>query len=316
MRYYRIQVSNADGSAFRTWTSLNADGSNNQAALNVELDVPVTTFATPMGDTGTAVRIWGIPWSDISQAADFNGKTIQVFGGMAKGLPLANPRQQGLLFQGKIFQAWGNWVGTGMALDFNVIPDTGTDAAPANIQVVWKAGQPLSTAIANTLSAAFPSLKQEISISPSLVVGYDVTGSYKTAVQFARWLQQMSQSIVGGTYSGVSVLLSAGTFKVYDGTTAKTPKVISFLDLIGQPTWLNPFQVQAITVMRADIGVSDYVTLPPGLQTIQPQGQGLVKNRSTFSGTFQVDQIRHAGIFRQPDAGSWVSVYNMHAVSS
>jgi hypothetical protein len=67
--------------------------------------------------------------------------------------------------------------------------------------------------------------------------------------------------------------------------------------------------------MRADLGVSDFVTLPPGLQSIQPQGIGQAKDRTTFGGTFQIDRIRHAGNFRQSDGAAWISAFDMHLVT-
>jgi hypothetical protein len=87
------------------------------------------------------------------------------------------------------------------------------------------------------------------------------------------------------------------------------------LDFIGQPTWLDPFNVQATFVMRWDLFVSDFITLPKG-QNVQanfsPQNLGQFKNNTTFQGTFQIDGIRHAGNFRQADATGWVTTVNAH----
>lgn len=320
MRYYDITVLNSDGSTFRQWSSLNSLGQTNLGAQNVEIDMPVTAFNTPMGSSGTAVRVWGISLDDISNASDFNGKGIKVSGGMSRGLPLANPAQRGLLFQGQILQSWGNWIGTGMALNFNVIAGlVGQTAITAvNASVQWRQGQPLSAAIDQLLATAFPKVKtRSISISSNLVVNHDETVSYGDLVQFSRWVNQYSRSVIRDTaYQGVNVAFSGGGFNVYDGTVPTKPKDFSFLDLIGQPTWLTPFQVQALTVMRADISVGDSVTLPPGPQAIQPQGPGQAKNRSTFTGKFLVNQMRHAGIFRQVDAASWVTAFDLTAVQN
>ena len=320
MRYYKVVVTDpTTGAVFRTYSSLKADGTTDVGALDVEIDAPVTTFANPMGDTGASIRLWGVSLEDRAASSDFNGKTLQLFGGMSKGLPLAHPAQQGLLLQGKIFQAWGNSVGVNQTLDFVVMADTGTSDSPKNVVLNWQAGQNLSQAIANVLNTAFPGVAQTISISPRLVLGYDVPGVYDTLAQFARYVKQASQAVIngpgGGAYQGVDITLRNNQFIVYDGTTQAAPKALSFLDLIGQPTFINPFQVQAMFVMRADIEVSDYVTLPPGLVTTAPQGLAYFKDKTTFQGLFQVDQIRHAGHLRQPDAASWVSVFNMHKVA-
>ena len=327
MRYYKIVITDpvpasplgvpasTTPKVFRTYTSLRADGTTDVGALDIELDAPVTTFANPMGDTGAAIKIWGVSLEDRAASADFNGKTLQFFGGMAKGLPLAHPEQQGLLFQGKIYQAWGNSVGVNQTLDLLVIADTGTTSSPANVVLNWQAGQNLSQAIENVLSTAFPGVTSSINISPNLILGYDVPGVYDTMAQFARYVKRASRAVIngpnGGVYPGVDILLRNGQFLVYDGTTQKTPKALSFLDLIGQPTFINPFQVQAMFVMRADIEVGDYVTLPPGLVTTAPQGQAYFKDKTTFQGTFKVLLARHVGHFRQPDAAAWVSVYDL-----
>lgn len=313
MRYYQIEVTDQQGKPFRTWSSHNPDGSNNPGALNIELDAVVSTFADPMGDTGTALRIWGIPWADISKSADFNGMTISVTGGMSKGLPLANPKQAGLLVAGKIIQAYGNWIGTAMVLNLVIFPDTGTAASPANLVLPWRKGVALGTAIQAMLSTAFPGKQIQIgSLRGDLVLDHDQIGVFQTMTQFARWARQFSVGLIPDkNYRGVEVLFANNVFTVFDAPTATNPTAISFLDLIGQPTWLNPFQIQVITTMRADIGVSDFVTLPPGPQTILPQSVGLVKDRSAFDGTFQVNRVRHAGNFRQSDGAAWITALDL-----
>jgi hypothetical protein len=81
------------------------------------------------------------------------------------------------LVSGTIFPALGNWVGTDQTLDF-YIPFGGGEsnpAKPANIVHNWQHGQPLSQAIKNSLSTAFPSFTPVINISPSLVLSYNDT---------------------------------------------------------------------------------------------------------------------------------------------
>lgn len=320
MRYYKVVVTDPDtGKVYRTYTSLRTDGSTDPGALNVEIDAPVTSFSDPMSDTGAQVRIWGIPLQDLQASSDFNGKHLQLYGGMAKGLPLANPGQAGLLLEGKVFQAYGNWVGTAMTLDLIVLADTGTSSAPANIVLDWHAGQTLAAAVTNTLNVAFPGYRvAPAEVNPGLVLAYDVTDARQTLSQFARFLKQLSAAVVngpnGGTYNGVELVLSNGTFYLFDGTSQTKPRAVSFLDLIGQPTWINPFQILVVTVMRADLHVGDYVTLPQGLATTQPQGLTYFKEKPTFQGTFQVDRVRHVGNYRSPDATSWATSFNMHKV--
>jgi hypothetical protein len=64
---------------------------------------------------------------------------IQVFGGMSKGLPLANAVQSGLLMDGTIQQAWGNWQGTEQNINFVAQANSsrsgnfGTPDSPVNL---------------------------------------------------------------------------------------------------------------------------------------------------------------------------------------
>lgn len=319
MRYYSIVITNpANGAVLQapaslvatsTYTSF-ANGATVPGALNIELDVPVLPLATPAG--AALVRIWGISLQEISQASDLNGKSIAIYAGMQKGLPLANPAQAGLIVQGTIFQAFGNWIGTDQTLDLILQPDTGTPDSPRNIVLNWKAGTPLAQAIAATLSTGFPGFTANINISPNLVLSYDAVGYYQTAGQFAQWLKNMSASIIGGaTYQGVDVFLKENVFTVYDGTTPTAPRQIAFQDLIGQPTWIDAPNIQFKCAMRGDMNVGDYVKLPPSIVTTGASAQSsLINLKTSFQGVFQIIQMRHVGNFRQPDAASWATVFD------
>src|ERR1700691_4540020 len=101
MRYYRIVVTETTGNVIvppgfqgllggATYTSF----VNNQTlpgAWNVELDLPVIDAATSQGFS--LARVWGISNAEIAQANNLAGKNIAIYGGMQKGLPLANPAQ-------------------------------------------------------------------------------------------------------------------------------------------------------------------------------------------------------------------------------
>ena len=98
---------------------------------------------------------------------------------MSKGLPLATPSQSGLLVKGTVFQCYGNWIGTEQSLVFLIGGTTGAPDAPVNMPFTWQKGTPLSVAISNVLSTAFPAMAQKIAISPNLVLGYTETGDYR-----------------------------------------------------------------------------------------------------------------------------------------
>jgi hypothetical protein len=303
VRYYRIVVRSAkSGEVLREWSSLDKNGNIIPGALNVELDAPVVVMAIPMG--AAYVRLWGISLQDIGQAMDLNGQTIEVYAGMSKGLPLANPKQAGLILQGTIQQAFGNWQDTNMTLDFVINPASGTLDAPANLVLTWRKGQKLSDAIKATLALAYPTYTASINISDKLVLAQDETGYYQTLVQFAAYVKRVSQSIVG---NGVDISVKDEAFTVTDGSVVTTPKTIAFTDLIGQPTWTGLKTIQFKTVLRADISPQDFIQMPKAQTTQSQQSYSQYRQSSTFQGTFQVQSVRHVGNFRQPDANAWAT---------
>ncbi|TKI08339.1 hypothetical protein [Martelella alba] len=307
MRYYDIRITDGNGKQLQQFTSLLANGNTNPAAQLVELDIPLYPMATPMGSA--FVKIWGVGIDMLSQASNFNGMNIQIFAGMAAGLPLADPSQSGLVLQGTIQQAFGNWQGVNQTLDMIVNPSGGTPASPKNIVINWKKGALLATAIKNTLATAFPDYSIEINISSSLVLSHDAPGFYATISQFAAYVKQVSQSIITTNYSGVDIIIRPGKFVVYDGTTAATPRQLKFTDLIGQPTWIENQVINLTCVMRADINVGDYIKLPPGaIATTQASSYSQYRQSSIFQGTFQVQRVRLVGNSRQPDGNAWVTV--------
>lgn len=323
MRYYSIVITDPTNGNVITPASLRGvspsatytsflNNATLTAALNVEIDAPVYSFAKPSG--AAYVRVWGISLQEISQSSDLNGKAIQVYAGMQKGLPLANPKQNGLIVQGYIFQAFGNWVGTDMTLDIVIVPSPTTNAPP-NIVIDWKKGTPLSQAIASTLKTAFPDYKEPvIDISPDLVLSSDEPGFYSNIATFAQYVKQVSLGIIQTNYAGVDIILKEKTFVVYDGTNEASPTQIKFQDMIGQPTWIGPSAVSVKFVMRADLAVGGFLKFPnwpkanipvfATSQTVSP----LTNENLTFQGTFKITSVHHLGNFRQPDASSWVTV--------
>src|SRR5579872_3427712 len=173
MRFYRIEFARADGTPFylrslngQVLTSLAPNGRFNPGALQVELNIPL--YPQHAASPGAAIKVFGIGLQDIQRQQDFNDLTIKVYGGMSKGLPLATPNQAGLLMQGTIYQAYGNWVGVEQSLAFFCQGPIGTSDAPLNVPFTWQAGTPLASAIRSTLQIATPTLRPVINISPNL----------------------------------------------------------------------------------------------------------------------------------------------------
>jgi hypothetical protein len=314
MRYYEIVITSPAGTSnqpavTKRFSSLNPDGTTNLGALQIEFDFPVWAMAEP---AGTAfLRVWGISIVDISQARNYNGSKIQVYAGMAAGLPLANPAYRGLIMEGTVQQAFGNWQETNQCLDFVIQPYVGAQDAPANIVLDWKAGTQLAAALAQTLTAAFPGYQAPvINISPNLVLPADEVAYFQTATQLAQYLKQVTQALIQGNYPGVDMVIRNNQVVVYDGTSRGKPQQLKFIDLIGQPTWLDFGTIQFKCAVRADLNVNDYVTMPPSPIVVTAQTYSQYKNQATFRSTFQVIRVRHVGNYRQRDASAWVTIFD------
>lgn len=313
-------------------------------ALNVNFDLQIVPYATPRG--ASVIEIWGIDLAMISQANDLNNRLIRVSAGFKPGLPLAtfaSRNQSGPILSGFILQAYGNWIGTNMTLNLVVSPGsppvsstqigppataaqsaatsstrppTGSLTQPINGVFDMTPGMPVSTAIRNFLSAALPTFTiTSINIDPDFTLPYHQAGVYRTLSQFNEWINRFSRNISSrALYSGINIRIEQGNqIVVYDNSGTPTNIELSFVDLIGQPTWIAPFQIQFKCPMRSDLQVGYTVTMPPGYYNIlpnQPGGPGIMPTRSRTAqqGKTIINELRHVGNFRQPDANSWVTV--------
>jgi len=333
MRYYSIRISDpSTGQTLyppgfsaqllgdQTYGSF-VNGQTLPGAWNVELDIPVIDAATSQGFA--SARVWGVSFQEIAQANDLTGKRIDIYGGMQKGLPLANPKQAGLLVSGTVYQCFGNRKGVDQTLDFVISPGaptssnpggTGTLKNPKNFTLNWQGGQPLGPALKSALQTAFPGYTVNVNVSPNIVrpAGDTPTGFYSTFEQLAQDARTMSTSIVKTPgYAGISLVANGTTINVSDGTVAPTAGTIQieFQDLIGQPTWIESPNIQFNTVMRADLAVESQIMLPPTLITNTQQANSFIVNqKATFQGGFSIISLRHVGSFRQPSADAWLTV--------
>ncbi|WP_321943141.1 hypothetical protein [Paraburkholderia tropica] len=346
-----------------TWsyTSLNAGatvttvGGTNRAAQLIQMDIPVTAAHTPMANA--YVKIYGISLAEIAQAADLNGLNVAIYGGFAAGLPLATPAQAGMLCSGQILQAFGNWINTEQSLSIYVqaggssgssaqttgVPSTTsttpaptTNDTPANLTFSWTPGQTLLAAITKSLSTAFPQYGISGAISANLVKsGASANGFYSTLQQFAQDMNAKSLSAILGyapgvnaVYQGVAISLQNNTFCVQDGSSPTTAKQLQVVDFVGQPTWGQPYRVQATVMMRADLNFGDFVIMPalPGVISAGSASQyynvsptntyATAKSGSIFSGTFQIVGIRHVGDSRNGDGTAWATTLELLQTSA
>jgi hypothetical protein len=314
-RFYEITVSpiTAGGAAtlpFRQWTSVGSGGFDNPGALNVEFDLFEYAYALPMGNS--TITIEGVSLQDLQQAAQFADMQVTLKGGMSAGLPLADATQSGLILKGQIFQSFGNWTGTDMTLDFVIIPSVHSFSSPGNIVLNWKAGTPLSDALATTLGIAYPGIARVINIG-QYVRSHDVVSYYHTLSQFATAVKSITKS---PTSPGVDIAFLRNGIQASDGSIPGNATQIKFTDFVGQPTWIDQNIMQFTTVMRADIQVFSLVKMPQGLQdapgivtTTAASLPSSLKYKTAFQGTFIVQSVRHVGNFRDANGASWVTVF-------
>lgn len=352
MRYYRIELSDQDGapvilSSFGNQasplplspgavlesgviTSLLPDGTTNPAALNVEVDIE--QIALHQGNQKSYVRIFGLALADVYRK-DLNPSldntkftNISVKVGMAKGLPLANPAQQGVVIKGSVWQAFGNWLGTDMTLDLVVGPGgmTGggeeTSIQPQPYVFQWAKGQTLADALSQTLknNPALAAVQQDFtSIASDRTSNADKHGVYSTVNEFAQLVQRMTVGQRGSKDQGVLLHLDGSKIKGTDtsqlGGDPSKDTEINFQDLIGQVTWYEPFKLTCKLVMRGDLELGGYVKFTSGanLVTNAAAMPSLTPSRDRDTpgiaqgARFYVERIHHWGNFRQADAMSW-----------
>jgi hypothetical protein len=337
VRYYSIRISDPSSGVVwsppgfgnllgdASYTSF-VNGTTLPNAWDVTMDVPVIDSATPMG--WPTVTVFGISVQEINQANNLVGKNISISGGMKAGLPLAKPQQSGLLFQGTIFQSFGNWIGTEMTLDLVVMPgtsnatqigSTGTVGAPRNIVLEWQGGQTMAAALETCLARAFPNYKRVINLDSRLVRPSNISPAIDshavpTIQGLAQYCRQVSFDIIQDPdYAGVSIVpaSSNSTIYVFDRSTPPSGAAtkIAFEDMIGQPTWLEAGLISIKTVMRADLQVQQQITLPQArIINTQLSNSSLINQNATFQGGFSVMSVRHVGQFRQASADAWVTV--------
>ena len=304
------------------------NGSVIPSAWDIELDIPVGAFGSP-GEGGAWLRIWGVSLEEIAQATQLQGNyqtnpptpgyNVQIIGGMGAGLPLATLQssQAGVLVQGQVLQAFGNWIGTDMTLEMVVTASTGTARGPQNFTLSWPPGTPLSSALQTTFQNAYSGqlalpTPPTVNLSSTLTQQSDGSATFGDLRTLASYVRQASLRIMNSpTYLGVSIYPQGGSFNITDGSQqgSTSPVQIQFTDLIGQPTWIQYPSIQIKTVMRGDLKLGGQIMLPQGiLVTSTPTPGAQYRNSSVFQGSFLITALRHIGHFRQADAASWVTV--------
>lgn len=317
MRYYNLIISNtATGEIIKQYSSTidgTLTGRVNGAALKVEFDIPVADLNTPMGNN--FIRVWGIPFNDISESLNYNDQTITFAVGMSPGLPLATATSKfaGLVVTGTIIQAFGNFQGTLLSLDLIMTGITMTPFKPKNLSFNWLKGTPLSQAIKQTIAVALPGYLCNVNISNKLVYTETQPGFYANLDQFAAYLYATSKAIITDKkYTGVRLSVANNVVTVSDNSTNQTPSIILNLnDFTAQPTWIDFATVQFDVVSRSDLVPGIVVGLPPFLAANNQQSWSRYRDTSVFTGSGQVLRVRHVGNSRQLDGDSWKTVVDI-----
>lgn len=313
--------SNNSGATFTNYVN----GKVDLGAQAIVFDIEESSASSPSANQ--IIRIWGPTFTQISQAADFNGAPITLSAGMVAGLPLATVQapNAGIIVTGTVFQAFGNYQGTIQTLDFVINASSDfTQANPGNFVVHWVKGAPMAQALKQTLEAAFSGVTVTINISPNLVLTNTEDHVCATLEQLGTYVNQVSKNIItDDTYQGVAIVFSKGSISVTDGKGAAgvaAPKVteLTVEDLIGQVTWLNSNVIQFSTVLRSDLSVKDrsQVKLPAYVAAQAVSAASSASNarvKSAFTGTWTINYARHVGNSRDPDAQAWVSIFQAYS---
>jgi hypothetical protein len=358
VRYYKIAIVKKGQTSVWQSSSLPAsvkdasytsvvNGSSNSSALDIELNLPVFTLATPRGPC--RVRIWGIDIKEASQITDLQGATISIWGGMTTGdFPLSIQHTPDLLVRGTVWQSSGNWVGNQTFIDFVIVPLIADNIDPKSfvgqpLHFSWAPSQDFIDAVKQMVNATYGQGSYTVKgqVSPDLQTPGVVDGQFHNLTEFGSFIRQHTngtlpgsafaslKGVNGSPYTGVEFFVFDKTIFVSDpaqtssptgGSSVDKPKQIVFNDLIGQPSWKNAYTINFITMLRGDLQPLDFIKLPdvlaaPFVGSFVPPGGGIgpgavqfpSRNASVFQGKFQITEMHHFAHFRQATGEAWVT---------
>jgi hypothetical protein len=311
MRYYTIVITPNPtlGQTFDpvTYTSIGFLG-DNYSCLQVDLDIYQAASHTP-APLGS-ITIYGISFGDINQSNYLPGALIQVFVGMTAGLPFANPDQIGLIVQGTILQAFGNWQGNNVSLSLIITGGAVDPVESINLPLIWRKGDTLTKAVTEALQTGYIGSTVTGSFSQDLVAVQDETAIYTNLKTLSTWVNSASKAInPSPAYSGASIVNTSSGFILYDNISPQFENtLINYTDLIGNITWLNVATISVKVVMRADLEVGKYISFPVLAPVLNTASFAQYRNKLAFNGVFLVTRLRHQGSSRQASADSWVTI--------
>jgi hypothetical protein len=318
MRYYSIVITPNPivGQAFEpiTYTTIGFLG-DNYSALQVDLDIYQAQSHTP-APLGS-INIYGISFGDINQTTYLPGANIQVFVGMTTGLPFADPSQIGLIVEGTILQAFGNWQGTNVCLSLIITSGSNVPSNSINLPLDWKKGQTLDEAVKETLEIGYIGETVTGTYSQNLKTPEDQYAIYDDLKTFANYINSVSKTIIPDpSYSGACIVPTPEGFKLYDSFAPQVQStLINYVDLVGNITWLNVATISVKVVMRADLEVGNYISFPALAPVVNTATFAQYRNTVSFDGVFQITKLRHQGSSRQATGDSWVTIIEAVAIN-
>lgn len=302
-------------------------GLTDPGALNIELDIPVVSEEIPSGQG--YLKIWGLPLGAINNASALNFKNITIYAGFQNGLPLANaqnvagsPRND-IIFKGSIYQAFGNWQGGEQTIEMFLGPQLFSGKKPGDpilITLSNDATFDYASSITNALTAAGYAVDGTPIIDSSLTkMPFQWKGGYTSLSSFASMLNETSKAtVVKPNYTGIKIIrlqpnatAKTPVLRITDTPSQLNPVQINFVDLIGQPTWIGFNVLQFKLMMRSDISVGKYVSMPTTREAQTANSQSQFKPNIHFTKIAYVNSVRHVGNFRQETGDSWITIIDV-----
>lgn len=309
MRYYDLIVKTASGKVINQWTS-HPKGEFDPGALNIEFDIITAPYGTPIGTQ--VIMIHGISLADVSQAKQYTGMKVELRAGMKKGLPLASPKQAGIIAAGQIFQSFGNWEGTEMVLNFVITPSPYSMTNPGNIVLNWPKGSDLKDALSAIFSLAYPGYPVVMNLSQA-ITEIDILHYCSSLEQLGTFVENTTTAMGNPVY----ITIQSGQIIVSDALFVPPVVKLDIYDMVGQPVWIGVNEIQIKLIMRADISIRSHVEMPKELEyapgvvlTSAAAYSSQEKYKSAFNGKFRVKEQRSLGNYKAPSGASWITMIN------
>lgn len=290
------------------------------AGRGLVIEFNVQTNGLETSNMDSYITIKNPPFEYIDNAQNFTDAEILLWGGMAKGLPLCRPEQQGVLLRGSVWGASGVWQGKESTLTFicyglsNSVSSPAITGAikgqdvPLRYNLEWKQGVELKDALLDCLKKNHPTSAIDIKIKTGLINGAPMPYRIMTLDALAKAVYEQTGSVLISVENGI-ILVRDGTVK----SDKQKPVKIELSDIIGQPSIQDAApKVVFSTVLRGDIPWMSRIILPErALTQIEKPAIRVVGSRNKFSGEWLVVGKTHIGAYRDLDGNNWRTIFRV-----